>query len=132
MNLAIVAAVSTLLLAQQSASPKSPRLGPARSAADPVCFTEAISRIKVCSESDGRHVTGTDPHGKVLWRRDPFVEAKLQPYRNVFPRISWVGRPSYVCAPFVNGRPCVVITFDSSQFGVVNVSDGAFVFVGQD
>ena len=98
----------------------------------PQCFTEPRSKVDVCSEDDGRHLIGRDSGGKALWRRDPFVDAKLEPYRVEFPRIIWIGSPSRECGKVLHYKHCVGISYDSTQFGVVSIKDGSFVFLGQD
>jgi len=44
-------------------------------------------------ESDGRHLTGLGPGGKMLWVRDPFVDRNMCPYRVAHPFIAQIGPP---------------------------------------
>ena len=87
-------------------------------------------------EVDRRHVVAIGPSGRQLWRRDPFVDAKLQPYRKAHPKIIWIGSPSKVYAHKVYAHTvvedCLSIAFDSSQFGLLTPPSGDFIFLGQD
>lgn len=87
-------------------------------------YKDATSNVIVYVETDGRHVVGIGPDGRMLWRKDPFVDAGLQPYRMARPTISYVGPTR---APGRAG-----IRFTSSQFGELDLATGTFSFLGQD
>ena len=88
-------------------------------------------------ESDGRHLAAISSDGKLLWVRNPFVDKRLCPYRNERPIIVAIE----LANPFeVNTLEArlkrkihgIVIHFDSSQFGIVDVHTGDFFFMGQN
>jgi len=85
-------------------------------------------------ESDGRHLSAISCDGKVLWTRDPFVDAKLKRYRFWRPTIDHIG-PAHPMHLLVAPDPTaryLAIGFNSSQFGILNVANGDFTFLGQD
>jgi hypothetical protein len=89
-------------------------------------------------ESDGRHLAAVSPKGELLWVRDPFVDQNLCPYRTSRPIIvyvgptSWSGDETSIAKHFKINSHVVEIRFDSSQFGVVDLSNGKFFFAGQN
>jgi len=97
----------------------------------PFAYKDAKSGIIFYVESDGRHVAAMDSGGKLLWTRDPFVEAKLEPYQLARPKIVQIGVP---LDWMVRGREgqFICVRFNSTQTGIMSVSTGAFVFLGQD
>jgi hypothetical protein len=102
----------------------------------PKVLVDPRTKISYFLDSDGRHISAIDPAAKLLWRADPFVDSKLESYRNSHPIIldfqfvddSWWKIHSYL------GRAdgFLYIAFNSSQFGVVRKSNGRFIFFGQD
>jgi hypothetical protein len=100
----------------------------------PIAYTEGVTKTILYVETDGRHLSAISFDGRVLWTRDPFADAHLKPYRVDNPRITSIYKP----VPWMLGsrrdpkRYFVAIGFDSAQTGVVDVSTGAFSFVGQD
>ena len=97
----------------------------------PQTYKDADSGIIFYVESDGRHVTAISPDGKILWHRDPFVDAKLEPYRTPHPMIIHIGKPvSWMTSGRTNS--CVLINFDSSQAGTLDFKTGDFTFMGQN
>jgi hypothetical protein len=84
---------------------------------------DSASGIIIYVETDGRHVVAISPEGKILWRKDPFIDAGLMPYRMARPTISFIGA----------GRDGTIgIRFNSSQSGTMDIATGAFTFDGQD
>ena len=84
-------------------------------------------------ESDGRHVAAISRDGILLWNRDPFRDAHLPFYRTEKPQIVYIGLASKFHHP-VGEKPekFVEISFNSSQFGTMRISNGEFYFSGQD
>jgi len=84
-------------------------------------------------ETDGRHVAAISGDGKLLWNRDPFKDANLPFYRTKGPKIIYIG-PISKSDRAVGEEPdkFVVITFNSSQFGLLKISNGEFRWSGQD
>lgn len=97
----------------------------------PLTYRDAESGITFYVESDGRHVAAINEGGKLLWIRDPFVEAKLEPYHFDRPQIVDVGVPLPWMVRGREGR-FIVIRFDSTQTGIMNIATGDFIFMGQD
>jgi hypothetical protein len=81
-------------------------------------------------ETDGRHVVAISGDGKLLWNRDPFKDAHLAFYRTEKPKIVYIGPVSKSDHP--DWDKFVAIAFNSSQHGLLKVSDGEFRFRGQD
>ncbi len=91
----------------------------------PMVFHDDITGNYFYVESDGRHITAFAPDGKILWHRNPFVDAHLQPYRCTKPIIKWIGRDQY-------RQHKLAIAFNSSQAGTLDDKTGDFQFAGQD
>ncbi len=82
-------------------------------------------------EGDGRHVVAMTCDGVLLWREDPFAQAELEPYRFDHPRIVWIGEASQ--GPVDDRRgDFIAISYDSTQFGLIDTATGEFIFQGQD
>ena len=91
----------------------------------PLTFVDTQSRVLYYVESDGRHVSAIAADGKLLWHRNPFVDAKLQPYRFRKPIIVWIGLDE-------SRGNSLAISFNSSQFGLLNAKTGEFDYRGRD
>jgi hypothetical protein len=90
-----------------------------------IAYADSSSGILFYVESDGRHIAAISAQGTILWCRDPFAEAGLEPYRYARPVISWIGRS--------NREPGHIgISYNSSQFGIADQKTGEFTFLGQD
>ena len=100
----------------------------------PQVFRDAHSGAVYYTESDGRHVAAISKKGKLLWVRDPFKDANLDLYRTDHAQIISIGQATWwgEGPPSRKFRGWVVITFNSSQFGALNPSNGDFVFLGQN
>jgi hypothetical protein len=101
----------------------------------PYTYYDTNSGISFLVESDGRHITATSSDGKTLWRRDPFADAHLKYYRTTTPQIVYIGKASQQAEAYwtKHGIPKIVgITYNSSQFGDLDVKTGDFTFGGQD
>ena|ERR1035437_10236101 len=92
----------------------------------PMVFHDPVTGNYFYVESDGRHITAFTPEGKILWHRNPFVDAHLEPYRFTKPIICLIGREEYP------GRHKLAIGFNSSQGGTLDDKTGDFEFGGQD
>src|SRR5262249_10957891 len=53
----------------------------------PVAYADKKLQVMVYAETDGRHVSAINFDGRVLWTRNPFVDAHLKPYRVAEPKI---------------------------------------------
>ena len=102
----------------------------------PKVLHDAKTKIIFYLESDGRHISAISPEGKLLWSRNPFVDAKLTPYRLKRPIIcyfdfvdpAWWKIHSYL-GP---ADDFISVNFNSSQFGVIKKETGDFTFLGED
>jgi hypothetical protein len=84
-------------------------------------------------ETDGRHVAAISDTGKLLWTKDPFKDAHLPFYRTEKPQIVYIGpAPKGVHPPGEESNKFVSIAFNSSQSGLLRMSNGDFEFLGQD
>jgi hypothetical protein len=94
----------------------------------PQVYKDPTSGTLIYVETDGRHVAAISFAGKLLWNRDPFTDAHLPLYRTEKPQIVYIGPDP------AGGEPgkFVAIAFNSSQFGVMRISNGEFRFRGQD
>jgi len=99
----------------------------------PLTYKDPKSGIVFYVESDGRHVSAINSEGRILWCKDPFAEAKLEFYRTKEPKIVYIGALNeWMIKAFMGKGEFIAITFNSSQFGVLNVATGEFTFEGQD
>jgi len=107
--------------------------GPVSRFPGPQTYRDSATGTTFYVESDGLHVAAISKEGKILWVRDPFHDAKLSDYRTHKPQIVFIGKGSW----WVNGVqrrdvPAISIEFNSSQFGVMKMSDGEFQLQGQN
>jgi hypothetical protein len=99
----------------------------------PQMYRDAHSATLYYVESDGRHVAAISRDGKLLWVRDPFMDAHLESYRTDNPQIISIGEATWWGeGPPSQFRGSVIITYNSSQFGALNRSNGDFQFLGQN
>jgi hypothetical protein len=121
----------------------------------PSVYRDAKSSITFYVESDGRHIAAIDDHGKILWVRNPYVDSDMCPYRSAHPFISSLGpvvmgghialddaeiqrellneikRGRRSPPPQANDR-FVGLTFNSSNFGYLNIRTGDYYDMGQN
>jgi hypothetical protein len=105
-----------------------------------LAFIDPRTTITFYVESDGRHLVALDPRGTVLWIRDPFEDQRLCPYRTPRPVIGRVApaelsenyKPILARRGVDTAHPFVIITFDSSQFGLIDETTGDFFPEGQN
>ncbi len=91
-------------------------------------------------ESDGRHITAFNSKGKILWSKDPFADAKWEFYRTNTPKIVYIDGPrtdkahAWIRRAMVRaGVPNYIsITYNSSQFGCIDIRDGRLHYMGQN
>lgn len=99
----------------------------------PQVYKDPTSGTLLYVETDGRHVAAISGDGKLLWNRDPFKDAHLTFYRTKKPQIAYIG-PAAKSSFRAGQEPdkFVAIVFNNSQFGTMRVSNGEFLFGGQD
>jgi hypothetical protein len=116
---------------------------PASSAADPDAgrgvpkiLRDARTGIIFYLESDHRHVAAIRESGQLLWNRNPVADQKLSASRPESPYIvdftfidptwwkihRWLGKAD----DFIS------VSFNTSQFGVLDKRTGAYTSLGQD
>lgn len=99
----------------------------------PQVYKDPNSATLFYVETDGRHVAAISGEGKLLWSRDPFKDAHLPFYRTKKPQIVYIGpAPKGEHSPGEESNKFVSIAFNSSQSGLLRISDGVFEFLGQD
>lgn len=91
----------------------------------PVAYSDKKLQRLFYVESDGQHLSCISFDGKVMWTRVPFVDARLKPYRMERPRIVSIGQPLPWMLDKTKGT-FVLINFESTQFGIVDVDSGGF------
>jgi hypothetical protein len=118
--------------------------GPSRMITLPYILTDLDAGVTYEVEADGRHVSATDRFGALLWYRDPFADARLEHYRTDKPCIvefdlhkrgvsdseDWTFPERTLGMHGVNRY--ISVSFNSSQFGLMDVTTGDFFFSGQD
>ena len=99
----------------------------------PQVYKDPASGTLLYIETDGRHVAAISVQGKLLWNRDPFKDADLPFYRTEKPQIVYIGPASKFHHP-AGEKPekFVEISFNNSQSGLMRISNGEFLFSGQD
>jgi hypothetical protein len=98
----------------------------------PQVYKDPTTGTLLYVETDGRHEAAISVNGKLLWIRDPFKDAQLSFYRTKTPRIVYIGPIPKDDTVRVEHDKFVAIRFNSSQFGVMSISNGDFRFGGQD
>jgi hypothetical protein len=129
MRLAILAAVIAL-----TPRAEGQYVNRALSFRGPIAYADKTLKTVFYVESDGRHLSAIAFDGRILWTRNPFVDAKLKPYRSDEPKIVGIG-PSQALGLRRSPDPkatFIGIEFDSTQFGIVDSKNGDFFFMGQD
>lgn len=102
-----------------------------RDALFPIRVTDAITGVVYEVHEDRRTVSASKADGTLIWRVNPFKDAGLEPYRMKHPIIVDFGKaPSHY--PAGQRDRYLSLGFNSSQFGVIELSTGAFTFAGQD
>ena len=105
-----------------------------------ISFKDDRSSVMFYVESDGRHMAAIDPSGKLLWVRNPFEESKECPYRTPRPiiqklesiEVSKEIADIYKNQNFNMRHDFIRVTFDSSQFGLLDVETGDYFVEGQN
>jgi hypothetical protein len=100
-----------------------------RQALYPIQVTDKETGIVYEVQSDRRTITATKPDGTLVWKVNPFVDAKLEPYRVKHPIICYFGKTNNNSN--LKG-PVLGIAFNSSQFGDIELESGKFHWGGQD
>jgi len=97
----------------------------------PVAYVDKKLQVVVYAETDGRHVSAINFDGRVLWTRNPFVDAHLKPYRVAEPKIVFFYTPR---PRMIEGKKgsFVGVMFESTQSGLMDLESGKFTFLGQD
>lgn len=98
----------------------------------PQVYKDSKTGTLLYVETDGRQVAAISPAGKLLWNRDPISDAHLPLYRTKKPQIIYLGPDSGANHDEAVPVDFVAISFNNSQFGRLRISDGEFVFGGQD
>ena len=124
--------VLTILLTGAAQEPTVDKAGYPEVQYGAQAYREPHSGIILYVESDARHISAISPAGKLLWTRDPFKDAHLELYRTKLPQIAYIGRGPKAVWVKGNPRDFVELSFNSSQFGLLRISDGEFFWGGQN
>jgi hypothetical protein len=134
MIIVVAGSASTIAASEPAVAP--PLAEPLREGIPPavegLIYKDAATGVIIYVETDGRHVAAISPDGKLLWRKDPFIDAGMRSYRLARPTIARVGPAPNWTPPGGALTPGAAISYDSSQFGVINIADGRFTFLGQN
>ena len=102
----------------------------------PLTYADRATETLFYVESDGRHISAIRFDGKVVWTRDPYADAELDraPYRVKDRKIVSIGRaePARLPKGFDRRKVYLSIAFNSTDFGVVDASNGNFTYFGRD
>lgn len=101
----------------------------------PLVYRDTASSITFHVDGDRRQVSAVSSSGELLWRHDPLKDSGTDPYRVAIPRIDGIGpasEPFLKCCSKGKSRKYVGVSYDSSQFGMIDVSSGEFIFLGQN
>ena len=128
-RLSLAAAVLMLIVASPASPDAAPMKAGVPAALQGLIYRAPGSGVIFYVETDGRHVVAISQEGKILWRTDPFIEGGLTPYRQSRPRIVYIGPGLGADDP--NPKQ-IVVTYSSSQSGVMDVATGHFRFMRQD
>lgn len=90
---------------------------------------DSTSRITFMVDTARVNITAVDAHKRILWRTDPWKDNMLDRYR--------VDRPIIVRFYFVNEKRThnqnkILIVYNNTQCGFVDLKTGKFTFLGQD
>jgi hypothetical protein len=121
--------VPSLIAGAQTAS----YLNNAKSFHGPQVYKEPTSGTILYVESDGLHVCAISKEGRILWNKNPFQDARLEPYRFSQPQIIYVGPAQKWMLERVRSKSDFIqIQYNSTQTGILNILTGEFEFMGQD
>ena len=134
MRPALVFLVSLFALSLGTAQHSTTYIGHNREAfPGPQVYKDPGSGTLFYVETDGRHVAAISTEGKLLWNKDPFKDAHLAHYRTEKPQIVYIGPPPKGATPTgEKSNKFVSIEFNSTQSGLLRISNGDFLFLGQD
>ena len=107
----------------------------------PMAYKDPSSSIVIYVESDGRHIAATDADGKLLWVRNPWEESHaFCQYRTPRPVVDSLKKMELNDAARSNLKASganldhtfVSLSYDSSQFGMLDELTGEFYPGGQN
>jgi hypothetical protein len=96
----------------------------------PLTYADKKNGLIYRVESDGRHVSASTGDGKQLWRRNPFVDAQMEQYRQTKPVIRAIGAARDL--GYTGDPDTIWIRFSSSQIGYLDPATGDFYYVLRD
>jgi hypothetical protein len=97
----------------------------------PIRITDTQTGNTYEVQKDRRTIIAKDKGGKILWKINPFVDGKLQPYRFKHPIIEYFGMPFTPLKSEARHRT-LQVSFNSTQSGGIDINNGAFAWWGQD
>jgi len=101
-----------------------------RQALYPIQVTDKETGIVYEVQSDRRTITATKKDGTLVWKVNPFTDAKLESYRSDHPIITQIWRPK--TNPTNKKEEYLSIYFTGGQQGDLDLATGNYTFTGQD
>jgi hypothetical protein len=92
-------------------------------------LTDRATCTKYYLDTSRIYIFAVDSTGKILWKTDPWKDNKLEEYRVNRPTIIYFALDSN---KFTGFKKVIWITYNSSQFGFLDLLTGKFTFQGQD
>jgi len=92
-------------------------------------LVDSIAMTKFIVDSMQIFITAFDSNGKELWRTDPWKDNKLMEYRVKRPIIVYF---SLSKNKWTDNKEMIWITYNNTQFGIIDKQTGKFTFFGQD
>jgi hypothetical protein len=133
MRPALVFLIPLFALCLGEAQDTTTYIGHSRAFPGPQVYKDPTSGTLFYIETDGRHVAAISGEGKLLWSKDPFKDAHLRFYRTEKPQIVYIGPPPKGARPAgEKSNGFISIEFNSTQSGLMRISNGEFLFLGQD
>lgn len=74
------------------------------------------------------YITAINSSNDTIWKTDPWKDNNLGEYRVKRPKIIYF----ILGIDQISGKPAILISYDNSQSGGVDLETGAFIFHGQD
>ena len=100
-----------------------------RRALYPIQVTDKETGIVYEVQGDRRTITATKPDGTLVWKVNPFKDAKLKRYRSDHPFIVKIWRPKN---PTNQKGDYLSIYFTGGQQGDLDLASGHYTYTGQD
>ena len=97
-------------------------------------LVDTVNKVKFILDSTQTLIIAVDYNYKKIWSTDPWRDNKLQAYRTKRPIIIYFELMGKEKAPGWEKLPdnVIWISYNNSQFGIIDQKTGKFRFLGQD